>query len=105
MWFLWTIIIIFGVALIFGLGLGFASKYLRVEEDTRIKEVVELLPGYNCGLCGTAGCHDFAEGIINGEIKQLSRCKPGKAVQHFNPIIAYLNDHPNKDGSTIEVKI
>ena len=88
-----------------GVTLSLANKYLAVVEDARINEVEKLLPNYNCGACGTPGCHAFAEGIINGEVKNLSRCKPGKADKHFNPILEYLKDHPNQDGSKVDVKI
>jgi Na+-translocating ferredoxin:NAD+ oxidoreductase subunit B len=92
-----------GVAL--GLVLSLANKYLHVEEDPRIDGVEKLLPNYNCGACGTPGCRAFAEGIISGEVKNLGRCKPGKADKHFNPILEYLKDHPNADGSKINIKI
>ena len=94
-----------GIGLILGLGLALAYKYLSVEEDPRIDEVEKLLPNYNCGACGTPGCRAFAVGIIDGEVKNLARCKPGKVDKHFNPIIEYLKDHPNKDGSHIDIKI
>ena len=35
-----------------------ASKFLAVEEDPRIGQVQECLPGANCGACGYAGCAD-----------------------------------------------
>ncbi|MDL2292619.1 hypothetical protein LJC17_03415 [Acholeplasma sp. OttesenSCG-928-E16] len=105
MWFLWTVIIIGVVALIFGLGLGFANKYFEVKEDERIADIEKLLPGYNCGACGMAGCKAFAEGVISGQIDQLSRCKPGKKDKNFEPILEYLKNHPNEDGSVQEIKL
>jgi electron transport complex protein RnfB len=88
-----------------GAVLSLASKYLAVVEDPRIDEVEKLLPNYNCGACGTPGCRAFAEAIVTGEIKNLSKCKPGKADKHFNPILEYLKEHPNQDGSKVDVKI
>lgn len=102
---LFPFIVLGGMGLILGLGLALAYKYLTVEEDARIDGVEKLLPNYNCGACGTPGCRAFAEGIVNGEVKNLSRCKPGKVDKHFNPILEYLKDHPNPDGSIIDVKI
>ena len=92
-----------GVAL--GLVLSLANRYLHVEEDKRIDEIEKLLPNYNCGACGTPGCRAFAEAIVNGEVLNLSRCKPGKVDKHLNPILEYLKDHPNPDGSKINIKI
>ncbi|HQK18841.1 MAG TPA: (Fe-S)-binding protein, partial [Polyangiaceae bacterium] len=36
-----------------------ASRVLRVEEDPRIEQVTEALPGANCGGCGFPGCAGF----------------------------------------------
>ena len=41
---------------VFGLVLATASKKFAVEEDPRIGEITNLLPGANCGGCGFAGC-------------------------------------------------
>lgn len=99
-------LVVLGVlGILLGIVLSLANQYLTVVEDERIGEVEKLLPNYNCGACGTPGCHAFAEGIVNGEVKNLSRCKPGKVDKHFNPILEYLKDHPSSDGSVIDVKI
>ena len=37
-----------------------AAKFMAVEEDPRIEEVQQCLPGANCGACGYAGCADYA---------------------------------------------
>jgi len=100
-----VVLVLGSIGIVLGIGLSLANQYLVVEEDPRINDVEKLLPNYNCGACGTPGCHAFAEGIINGEVKKLSRCKPGKPDKHYNPILEYLKDHPNKDGSKVDVKI
>jgi len=48
--------------------LAIASKRFFVYEDPRIDEVENLLPKSNCGACGTAGCRNFAEKVVAGEI-------------------------------------
>lgn len=53
--------------------LAIASKKLYVFEDPRVGQVEELLPHSNCGACGTAGCHNFAEKAVSGEIEP-GRC-------------------------------
>ncbi|MFH0767156.1 MAG: (Fe-S)-binding protein [Bacillota bacterium] len=93
------------LGILMGVILSLANKYLTVVEDPRIDEVEKLLPNYNCGACATPGCRAFAVGIINGEVENLSRCKPGKLDKHFNPILEYLKDHPNPDGTLNGVKI
>jgi electron transport complex protein RnfB len=68
-----------GVAILFGLGIVFATllavahKKFKVEEDPRIDRVEALLPGANCGACGSPGCRAFAEMVVNGEVKP-GRC-------------------------------
>ncbi len=70
-----------------------ASKVLYVEEDVRVTKVTEALPGYNCGACGFPGCGGFADAIVEGQVKVLSNCKPGKE-EHFNKIIEALKNDP-----------
>ncbi len=86
-----------------GLGLAYAAEWLKVEPDPRVAGVEANLPNINCGACGYPGCNAFAEGIVEGEVKHLSDCKPGND-KHYNAILAYLKEHPNKDGSIIDVK-
>ena len=101
----YPLLVLGGLGIIMGVILSLANRFLIVEEDPRIDAIEKLLPNYNCGACGTPGCRAFAEGIVNGEVKKLSRCKPGKPDKHYNPIIEFLKDHPNADGSHIDVKI
>lgn len=100
---LYTTLVLGILGLLLGYGLSYAAERFKVEVDERIETVIEMLPGYNCGACGYPGCAGFGEGIIQGEVDKLSMCKPGKD-EHYDPIIAYLNDHPNPDGSFIKIK-
>lgn len=101
--FLVPFLILGGLGLILGLGLAYAAEIFKVEIDERIEKVITLLPGYNCGACGYPGCAGFGEGIVEGEVKNVSLCKPGKD-EHYNAIIEYLKNTPGPDGKTIEVK-
>lgn len=47
--------------------LAFANRKLFVYEDPRIDEVEGMLPGANCGACGSAGCRAFAESVVQGK--------------------------------------
>ena len=92
-----TALITLGVmGLLLGLGLAYSAEFFKVEIDERIETVTNLLP------CGYPGCAGFAEGIIDGEVEKLSECKPGKDA-HYDPIMEYLSDHPNPDGTLIKV--
>ena len=70
-----------------------------------VAAVEKMLPNYNCGACGKAGCHDMAEALVSGEVKNVSKCKVGKKDKNYDPIIAYLASTPGPDGKTVEVNI
>lgn len=55
-----------------------AAHFLAVEEDSRIGEVTEVLPGANCGACGYAGCADYAKAIVEAGAP-VNKCIPGGA--------------------------
>ena len=102
---LWAVLILLGIGLLLGLGLAIAAKILHVKEDERIDVVASKLPNYNCGSCGYAGCRALAEAIIAGKEDNLRKCKPGKEDANFKPIIEYLDQHPNEDGSKVKVHL
>ena len=74
-----------GVALAWLLAL--ANRRLYVYEDPRIGEVEEMLPKSNCGACGTAGCRNFAEKVVAGEVIP-AQCTVNAPAQ--NQVIADL---------------
>ncbi len=76
-----------GLGGLLALLLAIASKKLYVFEDPRIEQVEELLPHSNCGACGTAGCHNFAEQAVAGKIEP-GRCTVNSPDQ--NKTIANL---------------
>ena len=102
---LWAVLILLGIGLILGLGLAIAAKVLYVKEDERIDEVAKRLPNYNCGSCGYPGCKGLAEAIVTGKESSLKKCKPGKEDANFKPIIEYLDQHPNDDGTKVNVHL
>ena len=72
-------ILVLGIlGFIFAALLGVAADYLKIEEDPRLNPILAILPGSNCGACGEAGCHAFAEKLIKGEV-QVSGCLAGGA--------------------------
>ena len=98
-----SILLVLGLLL--GFGLAVAAKVLHVKEDERIGEVEKRLPGYNCGSCGYAGCRSMAEAIVGGKEENIKKCRPGKEDLNFKPIIEYLDQHPNEDGSKVKVHL
>lgn len=63
-----------GLGVILAVTLAVANSKLHVYEDPRIDQVEEMLPGANCGACGTPGCRAFAEACVEGAIS------PGKCT-------------------------
>ncbi|MGL4361959.1 MAG: RnfABCDGE type electron transport complex subunit B [Cellulosilyticaceae bacterium] len=61
------IIAISGMGVLFGIGLGIASKVFSVPVDERVDEIKNNLPGANCGGCGFAGCEAFAKAVASGD--------------------------------------
>lgn len=55
-----------------------AQKF-KVEEDPRIDEVQEVLPGANCGGCGFAGCRALAEACVKATSLDGLLCPVGGA--------------------------
>lgn len=100
MYILWGFLILAGLGLVLGILLVLAEKFFHVEEDPRIAAVEKMLPNANCGACGYPGCHGMAEALVKGEAKRASMCKVGKKEKNFDPIIAYLSSHPDKDGTS-----
>ncbi len=102
---LWAVLILLGIGLIFGIILAIASKVLYVKEDERIDEVVKMLPGANCGACGYAGCRALAEAIVSKKEECISKCKVGKKDKNFDPILKYLEAHPDEDGTKFKTHL
>lgn len=61
-----AVIVLGAIALIAAIVLYAVSKKFAVQEDPRIGQVVELLPGANCGGCGFAGCAGMADALVKG---------------------------------------
>ena len=65
-----------GTGLCMGLFLAYASKKFEVKVDPKVEEVLNALPGVNCGACGYPGCSGYAEAIaLKGA--PITACAPG----------------------------
>ena len=70
------IIILVGLAIVFGLILGYASVRFKVEGDPIVEQIDNLLPQTQCGQCSYPGCRPYAEAIAGGEAP-INQCPPG----------------------------
>ncbi|PIE00385.1 MAG: electron transport complex subunit RsxB [Thiothrix nivea] len=71
-----ALLVVGGLALVFGLMLGFAAIYYKVEGDPIADQVDKLLPQTQCGQCTYPGCRPYAEAIASGEA-DINQCPPG----------------------------
>lgn len=71
--YIYPILILFVIALLFGVLITLLSKKLAVKKDEKEEQTEKLLAGANCGGCGYAGCAAFAKALVEGKAK-LSDC-------------------------------
>jgi electron transport complex protein RnfB len=65
-----------GFGALLGIVLAIASKRFAVEVDPRVEEILDALPGSNCGACGLPGCEPAAEAVAKG-VAPVTICKAG----------------------------
>ncbi len=99
-----AIVMMLVVGAVLGCILAIADKVFYVKPDERTEAVTGMLPGYNCGGCGYAGCAGLAEALVNKEATSVALCKPSKPEAKTN-IQEYLKNTPGPDGQTVDVKI
>jgi len=71
-----AILVLAGLAIVFGLLLGFAAVRFKVEGDPVVDKIDAILPQTQCGQCTYAGCRPYAEAIAKGEA-DINQCPPG----------------------------
>jgi electron transport complex protein RnfB len=62
-----AVIALGGIALLFGILLAIASVRFRVKTDPRLNDLIDALPGSNCGACGFPGCEAAAQAVLDGK--------------------------------------
>ena len=94
-------LILLVIGLVLGCILGIADKYLKVELDPRLETLITMLPGFNCGACGSPGCAGFADEVMELKTK-LKACTPLKADVEAS-IREYLANAADAEGNVIDV--
>jgi electron transport complex protein RnfB len=64
------------IALIAGLGLGYAYQRLPAVEGDLAEQIHDLLPETQCAQCGYPGCRPYAEAVADGSAA-INLCPPG----------------------------
>ncbi len=72
-----TAVLCFSITgLTLGILLAVANRFLRVHVDPREEEILNILPGINCGACGYPGCAGYAAAIVS-KSEEVNKCTPG----------------------------
>ena len=71
-----AILLVAGIGLVIGLILSFASIIMAVPKDEKAEQILEALPGANCGACGYSGCSGYADALSKGKA-EVGLCAPG----------------------------
>ena len=64
-----AVLVLGAIALVAAVILYICSKKFAVEEDPRLAQVSEVLPGANCGGCGFPGCSGMADALVKAADK------------------------------------
>ena len=72
-----AVLILAAIALVCGLLLVIASKFMAVPVDERFAAIRECLPGANCGGCGYPGCDGYAQALVNNPEEKVNKCSAG----------------------------
>ena len=72
---LYPIICVGGLALVFGVILGFSAKKLAVKANPAVEKIIKVLPGANCGGCGFPGCTVFANALFRAK-RTIAAARP-----------------------------
>jgi Na+-translocating ferredoxin:NAD+ oxidoreductase RNF subunit RnfB len=87
-----TVVVLSSLGILLAVILYVVAQKFKVFEDPRIDEVVEILPGANCGGCGYAGCRAFAETLVGSDDISALLCPVGgssvmtKAAEHLGKV-------------------
>ena len=72
-----SIVILGVIGLVAAVILYLVAQKFKVDEDERIGQIVEVLPGANCGGCGFPGCQGFATACTQGTSLEGKFCPVG----------------------------
>lgn len=61
---------------VLGLILGVAARVFKVEGNALVEELLDILPGSQCGQCGFPGCAGAAQALASGSAP-VTLCPPG----------------------------
>ncbi|MBQ8173190.1 MAG: Fe-S cluster domain-containing protein [Mailhella sp.] len=75
-----SVLMLTGLGFVAAALLAVASRVFAVEENPLVEEVLEKLPGANCGGCGFAGCEGYAQAVVKDPAIEPNLCIVGGAA-------------------------
>lgn len=91
--------IIGGIAFVLGIVIAIVSRLFKVDKNEFQEEILEALPGANCGACGFSGCEGYAKWLASGGKD------PGKCPVGGNELNAKLSKMIGVETKTTVVKV
>lgn len=70
------VVVLSGIGFVMAALLAVGRRAFAVEVDERHEQIMDILPGANCGGCGYPGCSGYASALIEGKAKATA-CPPG----------------------------
>lgn len=83
------------LSLVLGLLITLVLKFFEIKKDPMEEELLEILPGANCGACGYPGCEQFAVEVVKTRSPSLI-CPVGKQ-DTADKIKELLNKYKSED--------
>lgn len=71
-----SLFVMAGLAGVLGIVLGYAALRFRVEGNSLVEKIDDVLPQTQCGQCGYPGCRPYAEAMA-AEQADINQCPPG----------------------------
>lgn len=70
------VIVVAGIAVVLGIMLVIISKVFSVKKNQLQSDVLEALPGVNCGACGFSSCEAYSKYLAEGG-EDIGKCPVG----------------------------
>ena len=82
--------------------LAVAARFFTIRTDPRVEQILNALPGANCGGCGLAGCAAYAEMLVKSG-GAVNLCGPGgaKAAKEISKIMGVALDESDRRVTTL----
>jgi len=61
-----AVLVMLALAGAFAVLLGWANVRWKIEVPPQLGQLIDALPGVNCGACGFVGCAEYAEAVLAG---------------------------------------